>query len=144
MFLCFPGCGSLTRSSIDVRSGGRTQWSGVIAAVAVALTVLLFAPYAFYIPKSGLAGILMLSSWRLVDRHQLMYYLRTTRFDRWIVILTAVSAVAVSVEFCVLIGVFLSFVLYVPRAGRAHATELILTEDRIIRERHSSDVPCRR
>ena len=45
-----------------------------------ALTVVLFAPYAYYIPRSALAGILMLSSWRLVDRQQLVYYLRTTRF----------------------------------------------------------------
>ena len=91
------------------------------------MTVLLLAPYAYYIPKAGLAGILMLSAWRLVDRHQLMYYLRTTRFDAWIVALTAISAVAVSVEFCVLIGVFLSFVLYVPQAARVHVTELIMT-----------------
>ena len=79
MFHCFPGSGSLTRSTINQQAGGRTQWSGVIAAAAVALTVVLFAPYAYYIPKSGLAGILMLSAWRLVDRQQLMYYLRTTR-----------------------------------------------------------------
>ena len=73
-----------------------------------------------------------------------MYYLRTTRFDAWIVILTAISAVAVSVEFCVLIGVFMSFVLYVPRAARVHRTELIMTPERVVRERHDSDVPCSR
>ena len=39
--------------------------------------------------------------------------------------LTPISAVAVSVEFCVLIGVFLSFVLYVPQAARVHVTELV-------------------
>ena len=58
--------------------------------------------------------------------------------------LTAVSAVAISVEFCVLIGVFLSFVLYVPRAARVHMTELVLTPERVIRERISTDVPCGR
>ena len=139
MFHCFPGSGSLTRSTINQQAGGRTQWSGVISAVAVALTVVLFAPYAYYIPKSGLAGILMLSAWRLVDRHQLMYYLRTTRFDAWIVILTAISAVAVSVEFCVLIGVFLSFVLYVPQAARVQMTELTMTPERVVRERIDTD-----
>src|SRR5207247_425967 len=71
MFQCFPGSGSLTRSTINQQAGARTQWSGVIAAAAVAMTVLLFAPYAKYIPKSGLAGILMISAWRLVDRQQL-------------------------------------------------------------------------
>jgi SulP family sulfate permease len=143
-FQCFPGSGSLTRSNINAQAGAQTQWSGVISAVAVALTVVLFAPYAYYIPKAGLAGILMLSAWRLVDRHQLMYYLRTTRFDAWIVLLTAIAAVAVSIEFCVLIGVFASFVLYVPQAARAHLTELVMTQERVVRERHESDVPCRR
>jgi sulfate permease, SulP family len=144
MFQCFPGSGSLTRSTINQQAGARTQWSGVIAATAVALTVVLFAPYAYYIPKSGLAGILMLAAWRLVDRAQLAYYMRTTRFDAWIVALTAISAVAVSVEFCVLIGVFLSFVLYVPRAARVRLTELIMTPERVVRERHESDEPCRK
>lgn len=144
MFQCFPGSGSLTRSSINQQSGACTQWSGVISAAAVALTVMFLAPYAYYIPTSGLAGILMLAAWQLVDRHQLIYHLKATRSDAWIVCLTAVSAVAVSVEFCVLIGVFLSFVLYVPRAARVHMTELVLTQERVVRERVSPDTHCGR
>src|SRR5262249_40548725 len=123
-FNCFPGSGSLTRSSINQQAGGQTQWSGVISAAAVALTVLVFAPYAYFIPKAGLSGILMLSAWQLVDKKQLRYYVRATRFDAWIVALTAIAAVAVSVEFCVLVGVLLSFVLYIPRAARVRVTEL--------------------
>jgi SulP family sulfate permease len=144
LFQCFPGSGSLTRSTINQQAGAKTQWSGVIAAAAVALTVVLFAPYAYYIPRAGLAGILMLSAWRLVDRHQLAYHLRTTRADAAIVTLTAVSAVAISVEFCVLIGVFLSFVLYVPKAARVYMTELTLSPERIVREAVATDVPCGR
>src|SRR5207302_7298 len=61
-----------------------------------------------------------------------------------IVLVTAMSAVAVSVEFCVMIGVFLSFVLYVPQAARVHVTELTLTPERVIRERISTDPVCNR
>src|SRR2546423_1693835 len=86
----------------------------------------------------------MLAAWQLVDRQQLDYHLRATRSDAWIVCLTAIAAVAVSVEFCVLIGVFLSFVLYVPRAARVHLTEMTLTPERIVRERASTDPPCGR
>jgi SulP family sulfate permease len=144
LFQCMPGSGSLTRSSINVQSGGRTQWSGVISAIAVALTMLLFAPYARYIPRAALAGILFMSSWRLVDWKQVGHYLRTTQFDATIVILTALAAVFVSVEFCVLIGVLLSFVLYVPKAARVHMTELVVTPDRVVRERVSTDPVCNR
>jgi sulfate permease, SulP family len=144
LFHCYPGSGSLTRSTINQQAGAKTQWSGVISAAAVALTVVLFAPFAYYIPKSALAGILMIAAWQLVDRHQLVYHFKATKFDAWIVAITAISAVAISVEFCILIGVFISFVLYVPRAARVHMTELVMTPERMIRERISTDVPCRR
>jgi SulP family sulfate permease len=143
-FHCFPGSGSLTRSAINQQAGAVSQWSGVIAAAAVAATTLLFAPFARHIPRAALAGILMVSAVRLVDRRQLLYHLRTTRFDLGIVLVTALAAVFVSVEFCILIGVFLSFILYVPRAAHVHLTELTLTPERVIRERLPEDVPCGR
>lgn len=144
MFHCFPGSGSLTRSTINHQSGACTQWSGIISAVAVAATVVAFAPFARYIPRSALAGILILSSFRMVDWRELAYHLKTTRYDATIVLLTAISAVVVSVEFCVMIGVFLSFVMYVPRAGRVHITELIIAPDRVVRERIATDPVCGR
>ena len=143
-FHCMPGSGSLTRSAINQQAGAVTQWSGVFAAGAVAATLLLAAPLAAFIPHAALAGILMVSAGRLVDRAQLLYHLRATRFDLGIVLATAVAAVAVSVEFCILIGVFLSFVLYVPRAARVHLTELTLTPERVVRERVPGDVSCGR
>ncbi len=143
-FQCYPGSGSLTRSAINQQAGAVTQWSGVFSAVAVAVTVLLFAPLAYYIPSAALAGILMVSAWRMVDRHQLLFHLRATRFDKRIVLATALAAVAVSVEFCILIGVFLSFVLYVPRAARLRLTELTVTPERVLRERAEADPPCGR
>jgi len=143
-FQCFPGSGSLTRSAINVQAGAVTQWSGVFSALAVAVTVLLLAPLAQYIPRASLAGILLLSAWRLVDRRQLFYHLRTTRFDAGIVLATAGSAVFVSVEFCILIGVFLSFVLFVPRAAHVDLTELTMTPERILRERVAADPHCNR
>lgn len=144
LFHCYPGSGSLTRSTINHLAGAQTQWSGVFSALVVALTVLLFAPYAFYIPRAGLAGILILGAWRLVDKRELAYYVRTTRYDACIVSLTAISAVAVSVEFCVLIGVLMSFALYVPQAAHVYLTELTLAPERVVRERISTDPVCNR
>jgi SulP family sulfate permease len=143
-FHCFPGSGSLTRSAINVHAGAVSQWSGVFAAIAVALTVLIFAPLARYIPRPCLAGLLLISAWRLVDFKQLMYHLRSTRFDMQLVLATALAAFAINIEFCILIGVFLSVVLYVNRAARLHLTELTMDRDRVIRERSPSDPRCER
>jgi SulP family sulfate permease len=143
-FHCFPGSGSLTRSAINQQAGAVTQWSGVISAVAVAAIVLLFGDLASYIPRAALAGILILSAFQMVNRHQLLYHWQATRFDRWIVLATAVAAFAINVEYCMLIGVLMSFVFYVPRAGRLHMTELVVTPERVIRERAPADPRCDR
>ena len=143
-FQCIPGSGSLTRSAINQQAGAATQWSGVIAAAAVAVIVLAFAPYARFIPRAALAGILMVSAWKMIDWPALRYHFRATRFDAVIVGVTAFSAIAISVEFCVLIGVFMSFLLTVPRAGRMLLTEFVITPEGEIHERLPDDALCNR
>ncbi len=141
-FRCFPGSGSLTRSYINHTAGAATQWSGVISALGVAATILVLAPFARYVPKAALAGVLILTAARMNDLKTLAYYLQATKFDRWILIATASSSILISVEFCILIGIFLSFAFYVPRAAKIKVNELTVTSDRVIREVVSSDLPC--
>jgi SulP family sulfate permease len=143
-FQCMPGSGSLTRSAVNQQAGAKTQWSGVVSAVAVALIVVLFAPYARFIPRSVLAGLLMLTALRMVNVHDLRYHLRASRFDAAIVVVTAVSAIAISIEFCVLIGVFMSFMLAVPRTGQMLLTEFVVAPNGLIHERLASDRACDR
>jgi SulP family sulfate permease len=143
-FQCMPGSGSLTRSAINQQAGAVTQWSGVVSAAAVALIMFAFAPYARFVPRAALAGILVVSAVRMIDWRALSYHLRTTQFDAAIVAATAISAVAISIEFCVLIGTFMSFLLTVPRAGRMLLTEFALTADGGLHERLPEDVPCSR
>ena len=53
--------------------------------------------------------------------------LRATRLDAGVVIATALAALVISVEFCIVIGVFLSFVLYMPRAAQIRLVEFTRT-----------------
>jgi SulP family sulfate permease len=143
-FQCMPGSGSLTRSAINQQAGAKTQWSGVVSAVAVALIMLVFAPYARFIPRSALAGLLMLTAARMVNLRELRYHVRVSRFDAAIVAVTAIAAFAISIEFCVLIGVFMSFLLAVPRTGRMLLSEYVVASDGRIHERFQEDEVCGR
>jgi SulP family sulfate permease len=143
-FQCIPGSGSLTRSAVNHQAGAVSQWSGVFSAAAVAATVLLFAPLAQYIPRASLAGLLMLAAFRMVDGKQLMFHLRATRFDAGVVLATALAALVISVEFCIVIGVFLSFVLYVPRAAQVRMVRLLQTPEQQLREHQPGDAECDR
>lgn len=142
LFQCMPGSGSLTRSAINHFSGAATRLSGIFSALAVTAALLLFAPLAKHVPQPALAGVLMWTAWRIVDRPRLKFCLRATRFDAGLAIATAFSAVFLSIEFSILIGTFLSFLFYVPRAARLRATELVLSPERVVRERRPDDPAC--
>jgi SulP family sulfate permease len=141
-FQCLPGSGSLTRSAINYQAGAVSRLSGIISAAAVAGTLVLFAPLARYVPKPALAGILLVMAWRLVDWSRLLYCLRATTYDRTIALGTALAAVCVSIEFSILIGIFLSFLFFVPRAARLQASELVVSPERVVRERQPDDPQC--
>jgi SulP family sulfate permease len=139
---CMPGSGSLTRSTINYQAGAATKAAGLISAGAVAVILLAFAPFTQYVPKPALAGLLLVTAWRLVDRHRLLYCLRATRFDAGLALATAAAAIFISIEFSILIGTFLSFLFFVPRAARLQASELVVSPERVVRERQAGDPQC--
>ncbi|HXS18333.1 MAG TPA: SulP family inorganic anion transporter, partial [Polyangiaceae bacterium] len=138
-FQCYPGSGSLTRSAINHQAGAVTQWSGVVSAIFVATTMVLFAPMARYVPRAALAGILIITAFKMVEWRSLAYHFKVSRFDAAIILATSISAVAVSIEFCVLIGVLISFVMAVPRVGKVLLTEFVEDGTGYVHERLPSD-----
>jgi SulP family sulfate permease len=139
---CMPGSGSLTRSALNYQAGAATRMAGLFSAAAVAAALLLFGPFGRYVPRAALAGILLVVAWRLVDRPRLLYCLRATRFDAAIALATAGAAIFISIEFSILIGTFLSFLFFVPRAARLQASELVVSPERVVRERQPEDPQC--
>jgi SulP family sulfate permease len=132
-FRCMPGAGSLSRTAINYQAGAVTRFSGVFAAAFVALTVLIFAPLASYVPKALLAGLLIVAAARLFDLERLRYILRGSRYDAVLLVATAFSAIAINIEFAILIGAAVSIAWYVTRASKLKAAELIVTPSPPIR-----------
>jgi SulP family sulfate permease len=141
-FQCLPGSGSLTRSAINFQAGAVSRVSGVFAAGTVALVVLALAPLARYVPKAALAGLLLVTAVRLVDWKRLSYAIRASRYDAALVLVTAFSAIFISVEFSILIGVAISILMFVPRAALLRWSELVVSSERVVRERLPEDQPC--
>jgi sulfate permease, SulP family len=134
-FQSLPGSGSLSRSAINYQAGAATRFSGIITAAVVAVAILLFAPSLAYIPKPALAGLLLVTAARLVDFKRLFFTLRATRYDAGLVLVTAITAILVDLDTAVLLGVALSILLFVPRAAKLKGAELIVTPERVVRER---------
>jgi SulP family sulfate permease len=134
-FQSLPGSGSLSRSAINFQSGAKTRFSGIVAAATVAAALLLFAPLLRYVPQPALAGLLLVTAARLVDFKRLIYTLKASRYDAGLVVVTAFTGVAIDLDKSVLLGVILSILMFVPRAAKLKAKELIVTPERVVRER---------
>lgn len=142
-FRCMPGAGSLSRSAINHQAGAVTRMSGIFTAALVALIVLVFAPLTRYIPKAALAGLLIVAAARLIDLQRIRYVSRASGYDALLLFATLLATFVVGVEFSILLGVLLSALMFIPRAARLKVRELIVTEERVVRERVPSDPPAR-
>jgi SulP family sulfate permease len=138
-FRCMPGAGSLSRTAINYQAGAVTRFSGLFTAAFVAVTVLIFAPLASYVPKALLAGLLIVAAARLFDIERLRYILRGSRYDAVLLFATAFSAIAINIEFAILIGTAISIAWYVTRASKLKSAEMIVTPERVARARIPSD-----
>ncbi len=114
LFGGLPGAGSTVRTLANVQNGGKTRLSGMICGVTVFLILILFGKYARYIPYSVLAGILIVTSSRMVDTwsFQLIKQKSTWR-GMAIVALVAGVTVLVSLMVAVGIGVLITMILFI-------------------------------
>jgi SulP family sulfate permease len=141
-FRGMPGAGSLSRSAINYQAGAISRASGIFAAVMVGIMVLVLGHLTRYIPKAALAGLLIVAAARLIDVERVRYVARASRYDAALLAATALAALVIGVEFAILIGVAVSILLFVPRAAKLRVAELVVSDERIVRERLPSDAAC--
>ena len=114
IFSGLPGAGSTVRTLANVQNGGRTRLSGMVCGLAVFLILMLFGKYARYIPYSVLAGILMVTSARMVDTWSFrLIKQKSTWRGMAIVILVAGVTLFVSLMVAVGLGVFITMLLFI-------------------------------
>jgi len=138
LFGGMPGSGSLSRSTVNQQCGGKTQWSGVISAVIVAIFALFGKDLIAAIPKATLVGVLLVTAWRLANQKLLSVHFKTTKVDAVIIAATALACILISVELSILIGMALSFLTFVMRASRIRCIEIVRTQKGFLKGRESA------
>jgi SulP family sulfate permease len=142
-FRCMPGAGSLSRTAINYQAGAVSRFSSIVTAIVVAITVMLLGPYAAYIPKAVLAGLLIVASSRLIDIKRIRYTATASLPDSVLLIGTALSAVFIGVEYAILVGSTASIIWYLLHASRLKTQELVVSPEKVVRARIASDPPSK-
>ncbi|WP_103666768.1 SulP family inorganic anion transporter [Pseudanabaena sp. BC1403] len=110
-----PATGAIARTAVNVRAGGKTRLSGIVHGIALALIVLVFAPLASQIPLAALAGILMITSIRMMEWEAIGLLLHTTYADFSVMMLTWLVTVCFDLVLAVEVGLIAAGILFIKR-----------------------------
>lgn len=111
LFGGMPATGAIARTAVNVRSGARTRLSAIVHALVLLLVVLVGTGLVARIPLAALAGVLMVTAFRMVDRVNVRAVFRATRSDALVLVATAVVTVAFDLILAVEVGVVVAAAL---------------------------------
>lgn len=128
IFSGFPVAGSFSRSAINFDAGARTPLASVFSAIFVLVAMLVLAPMARFIPTSALSGVLIVTAFNMIDREEIKRIWQGAPGDAAIMLLTLFGTLFLSLEFAVLLGILLSFALYVLRTSTPRVQAVVPDE----------------
>lgn len=64
-----PVTGALSRGAVNNASGVKTTFGGIYTGIIVILSLHLFTPYFYYIPKASLAAVIIAAVVFMVEFH---------------------------------------------------------------------------
>ncbi|WP_027398821.1 SulP family inorganic anion transporter [Anaerovorax odorimutans] len=111
-----PATAAIARTSVAIKSGCETRIGGIIHAIGLLLSMFLLAPVMSAIPLSALAGVLMVTSWRMNDWENIHYifdYKFKTGMAKFFI--TMIATVFLDLTQAIIIGVAFSAFLIVVR-----------------------------
>lgn len=111
----FPGAGSTTGTVINIKSGGRTNISGITKGVILVVIIMTMGPYVSYIPKAVLAGILLTIGIGIVDLKGLRLLSKVPRVDAFILIITLLITVFDTLLDAVAVGALIATVAFMKK-----------------------------
>ncbi|MBI2058140.1 MAG: SLC26A/SulP transporter family protein [Nitrospirae bacterium] len=108
-----PGSGTMGATLINLSSGAKTRFSGLVEGVLVLVVFLLFARWVSWIPLAALAGILLVVAYRMVDRDSFhLLKNKSTRLDFVVVAVVAVVTVSVDLVTAEAVGLGIAILLF--------------------------------
>lgn len=117
MFCGIAGAGATMRTVVNVKSGGRTQISGMIHAAFLLAILLGLGSLVKYVPLSVLAGILITVGWGIIDFKGFKDLNKIPRSDAFVLLVVFFMTVFVDLLTAVGIGMVIACVLFMKRAG---------------------------
>ena len=124
-----PATAAIARTSVAIKSGCQTRVCGIVHAVGLLASMFLLGPVMAMLPLSALAGVLLVTAWRMNEWSSIRYffgkkfYAACAKF-----LITMLATVVFDLTVAILIGVGFSAVLFILRSAKL-STELAKVEN---------------
>ena len=111
LFGGMPATGAIARTSVNVRAHAYSKYASAFHAVVLLVVALVAAPLVSSIPSAAIAGVLIGTSYRILNPASIMESLRTTKDDAAVLVVTAISTLAIDLIWGIGIGIALFLAL---------------------------------
>jgi SulP family sulfate permease len=127
-----PATGAIARTAVNARAGATTRLAALTHALVLAAIVYAASGLVGRIPLVALAGVLLVTAYRMVEPHTVRAVLTSTRGDALVFVLTAFGTIAFDLVTAVEVGLGVAILLAVLRLARtARALPEPLADDGI-------------
>ncbi len=111
-----PATAAIARTSVAIKSGGQTRLVSIFHSIGLLGSMFLLGSIMSMIPLSALAGVLVMTAWRMNEWNEIKYIFNK-KFGISIIefCVTMVATVMFDLTIAILIGVFIAIVLFVIR-----------------------------
>lgn len=111
LFGGMPATGAIARTATNVSAGGKTPVAGIVHAIAILIAMMMFATAAGYLAMPALAGLLLITAWRMSEPHKWREYMTAPMRDRLLLLVTLVLTVLVDLTVAIGVGVSIGLAL---------------------------------
>ncbi len=114
-----PATAAIARTSVAIKSGAQTRLTGMFHSVFLLISMLALGPIMSQIPLSALAGVLLVTAWRMNEWDTIKYIFQG-KFKGAILkfLATMAATILFDLTVAILIGVVIALLLLVSRLSK--------------------------
>ncbi len=114
-----PATAAIARMSVGIKAGGVTRLVSIIHALTLLAGALALGSTIGRIPLAALAGVLLVTAWRMNEWHLIRLYVsRRLKTPVLVMLATMLATVALDLTQAILVGVGLSLLVFIGQVSR--------------------------
>ena len=119
LFQSYPVTGGLSRSAVNDESGAVSGISAIISSLVVALIIIFFTTYLFYLPKAILSSIIIVAVINLIDYKFPQKLFSNFKDEFFLLLITFFTTIFFGIVEGIILGFFISLLIIISKFNKS-------------------------